>query len=543
MYHCKGCGSPVVFDIKTQRLLCPACDSSMGVDEAEQLEPAMAENGMQGYSYTCPNCGGTLFSTESTAASFCSFCGASVMLEEKLTKQNRPDRIIPFKITKEQCIENYRAYISSMFCVDKKMLTDAVAESFRGIYIPYCNYKMHTEGELSGSGQVTKGNKCYIYDVAGKIDSTVDWALRDLSTALPDDHCARINEFSRLKTKAFLPGYLAGFYADTPDVHPDVYRNEVIGEAANKATDTFINEAVKSRGLTPSDRKKLQHQAEACTKITDEESVLLPVWFMSVRYRGRVCYAMVNGVTGRVTSDLPVDRLRFLRYAAIAAVVLFVVLNFLMNVTLKPRVTVVAGTFVLAVISILVRAQTKKMVTREGESERLKAETIRLRNMDRDHGAAGSDPESADTVKEEKNEKKDRSKVKRVLLIMLLIFFGFPAFAIVVTLIETGLDRLGFTGASAGWFLPVTASLLTLIFGIIANKRFMPGTLAAFLLSAAGCGLIIVNPPQDILYYVSGALMLLAGVWCEMDMISAYNHQCSSPMPVFDTHQGGNDRA
>ncbi|MDO5436274.1 MAG: hypothetical protein Q4G19_07880 [Clostridia bacterium] len=543
MYHCKGCGSPVVFDIRTQRLHCAACDGSMSVEEAERLEPAMAGNGMQGYSYTCPNCGGSLFSTESTAASFCSFCGSSVMLEERLTKQNKPDRIIPFRVTKEQCIENYREYIKGMFCVDKKMLTDAVAESFRGIYIPYCNYRTRTQAALSGSGSVTRGNKSYIYDVAGNVDTTVDWALRDLSTALPDDHCARINEFSRNNTKHFLPGYLAGFYADTPDVHPDVYRSEVIGEAAGKAADTFIDAAMTKKGLTPSDRKKIERQAEACTEITDEESVLLPVWFMSVRYRGRVCYAMVNGVTGRVTSDLPVDRLRFLRCAAIAAAALFVALNFLLNVTLKPRVTVVAGACVLAVISILVRAQTKKMVTREGESERLRAETLRLQNRDRDPGAAGAMPESEDSAGAGKKKEKKKSGCLRVLTIVLLIMIGFPLFLCGVIMIEEGLDRLGFAGASASWFLPVTATVITLIFGLVTNKRFMPGALAAFLLSAAGSVLIILNPPQDILYYAAGALMLLAGVWCELDMISAYNHQCSSPMPVFDTHQGGDDRA
>ena len=54
---------------------------------------------------------------------------------------------------------------------------------------------------------------------------------------------------------------------------------------------------------------------------------MLPVWFLTWQESGRVAYSVVNGQTGKVTSELPVDIKLYLLFSLIAAIPLFFVLQ------------------------------------------------------------------------------------------------------------------------------------------------------------------------------------------------------------------------
>ena len=73
---------------------------------------------------------------------------------------------------------------------------------------------------------------------------------------------------------------------------------------------------------------------------------MFPVWFMSYRYGGRVAYATVNGQTGKVITDLPVDTRKYLKGSLVLALPIFLLLNLfftLMPATLLVITTILAG--------------------------------------------------------------------------------------------------------------------------------------------------------------------------------------------------------
>ena len=97
MFECPSCGGELRFDIETQGMLCPFCNSAYdpktvekGYDAEEQegMDPEMM--GMQDPDtfdatiFTCPQCGGEILSMDNEATSFCSFCGASTILSSRL---------------------------------------------------------------------------------------------------------------------------------------------------------------------------------------------------------------------------------------------------------------------------------------------------------------------------------------------------------------------------------------------------------------------------------------------------------------------------
>lgn len=520
MFHCPGCGGQLRFDIPSGRMKCGHCAAHFSVADAENLNTAHAENGMEGYTYTCPNCGGEVFSVDSTATTFCSFCGSSVLLEARLTKETKPDRIVPFKITREQCVEKYKEYISNMFCVDRHMIDASVLDSFRAIYVPYCNYKTETHGMLIGEVSKTKGDKEYIYNITGQADYVNDWQLRDLSLALPDEHSERINEFSRDDSVPFAPAYLAGFYADLPDLKPGVYREEVMNANATDVAKAFFT--ANDETAFGDQLRKVAEQAKRVTHTSGEEFVLLPVWFMSFRYKERVCYAMVNGVTGKVTADLPVDYRRFIAYGAVASLIFFLLLAFGMNLVMKPGVTLAVASVVLAIITVLTRGQYKKMILRETETDRLKAADQAVRE--------------GKTV-ESKLKIKGKAAVTGLSVFVMSIVYGafhffqngirLPSFSSNTILAVIGFLAMAVAGAAA----------------LVGTPRKNKANLLAFLMTVIAFLMLVMNLSQDILIYLFSVLMLLVGIYCEYDMIHSYNAQCSNAIPVFDTHRGGENDA
>ena len=68
----------------------------------------------------------------------------------------------------------------------------------------------------------------------------------------------------------------------------------------------------------PGIQRKLLDLAEA--EYTGD--TLVPVWFMSMKSRNRVLYAVQNGVTGDMWADKPLDIPRFAGLTAVLAVIL-----------------------------------------------------------------------------------------------------------------------------------------------------------------------------------------------------------------------------
>lgn len=66
------------------------------------------------------------------------------------------------------------------------------------------------------------------------------------------------------------------------------------------------------------------------------ERVLYPVWFMSYRKEGRIAYATVNGQSGKVAADIPVDIKKYLFGTFLLALPIFFLLNGLF--TIKPDI-------------------------------------------------------------------------------------------------------------------------------------------------------------------------------------------------------------
>lgn len=348
MYACPNCGGNLKFDIPSQQLSCEYCHTQADPYSFEDRDKATFEN--QDYEvtvFTCPGCGGEIVSTDTSAAEFCTFCGASTILHSRLRNEKRPNYIIPFQKTKEDCKNAYSSMMKKAIFAPDAFKNPKHIDSFRGIYMPYWAFYVTQQSPFSLSASNSHRRGDYIitdhYQLKGEIDAYYKGLSYDASSSFDDNISEKLAPFDVKGMKAFTPAFLSGFYADTADVDPLDYRIQAENLATENsikrihATPEFLGKGIKG-SLGPS---------ALGTKTKTVDSTMFPVWFLSYRNGDRVAYATVNGQTGKVVSDLPIDPKKYLTSSLLLALLLFVILN--LFVTMKPTIVLFLTTIISAV--------------------------------------------------------------------------------------------------------------------------------------------------------------------------------------------------
>ncbi len=328
---CSGCGAEMRFDPATQMVVCGHCgtvkDPFFAEEQCRIVEGSQGESYLEAEVYQCPQCGAKLLSTDETAVTFCSYCGSSVVLEGRLEQEQKPDYIIPFKKTREEVEKLYKHKVSRSLFAPSYMKSDDVVSKFRGIYMPYWVYALTNTSGLRAKGKTEERHGDYVYTnnylVSASYDAKYSGLSFDASSAFSDSLSEAIAPFDVHARVPFKTAYMAGFYADTRDVKPYVYidnASEIVSrDIARKAA---LNPAFRKHGATETEIEK------SVTLRTEPTGGYFPVWFLAVQTRDkkRVSYAVVNGQTGRVAADMPIDFGKYLLGSLILAVPIFLLL-------------------------------------------------------------------------------------------------------------------------------------------------------------------------------------------------------------------------
>lgn len=352
MIPCPGCGAGMVFDIAGQNLKCNYCGTTLDVKDAPDDRSASPDT-MDVTAFTCPQCGGEILSTDNEASSFCTFCGASVMLEGRLTKARRPLYIIPFKKTKEDCKQIYGELTKKAWFAPKALKDPEYLEKFRGIYLPFWTYSFDQKGQTNLKGSRESGNYTETLALTCDLDVSYDGISYDASSAFNDDLCRFITPFNRSSMEPFLPGYMSGFYADAADVDSAVYIQDAEKDANEE---TFKKLKRQYPGVSIEKPKNLT--ASLHTRMTDVTMAMYPVWFLTYRMEDRVAYAVVNAETGKIAADLPVERKKYIIGSLILAIPIFLLLVLLPVIT-APTMLLIASIMSIAAFAIFLLSSSE----------------------------------------------------------------------------------------------------------------------------------------------------------------------------------------
>ncbi len=316
MFACKNCGGNIIYDIKAHKLVCKICKSSFAPESVTKENDSVDYDYFETTIFTCPQCGAKIMCEDNEASSFCTYCSSATVLTSRISKEKKPDYIIPFEKTKEECIQEFKKITKKAILAPSELKDDKILDKFKAIYVPYWHYDVTQQNRFSVSAAeiYSDGNSNYTTYVKaeGDIDSKFEGISRDASYNFSDDLCERIAPFFTSEKKKFYPSYLSGFYADVSDVPSEVYEHEALA-LANDVAREMVSEESKKDGYN---NLKIYLSNDEATKQFDTKAVprkaLYPVWFMSFKQNKKVAYMTVNGQTGRAASDFPVSIRKFL---------------------------------------------------------------------------------------------------------------------------------------------------------------------------------------------------------------------------------------
>lgn len=358
MIKCPNCGAELKFDASSKKVTCEYCKSKFDAEELKvKVSHAQKVETYEGRAYSCSQCGATLMTFDETAITFCSYCGSQGMIEEKMMVQNNPDYIIPFSKTKEECISAYKSKIAKSLFAPSYMKDDVVVSKFRGIFIPYCIYKLNYDGISKNKGSKyshRRGDYQYYndYEITAKVVANYDGISYDLISNFYDVFSQAIPHNYK-EVKKFNSNYLSGFYADTVDVDSETYVKDAKKIGEEDATHRL--------------RQNREFYKYGCSKpkidlkVISKKNAMYPVYFLVIRNKKneRINYAVVNGQTGEMSIDIPVSFLKYVFFSLIMAVIVFLLINNLFVIT-PTGVTIFS--LIMAIISLIISStQIKKI--------------------------------------------------------------------------------------------------------------------------------------------------------------------------------------
>lgn len=525
MYECPNCGGNLKFEIKTQKLFCAHCDTRLEPCAVSKETDTLEGDLYEANAFLCPQCGGQMLSGDNDATAFCSYCGAANILSTRIVREKRPQYIIPFRKTKEDCKKAYAKKLQKAFFVPKEYKDAAFIDGFRGIYMPYWSYRFSQRGEveLDGSKERRKGDYVYTdrYKLKGNLDAAYEGCSFDSSAGFYDNISRALAPFDATKAVEFTPSYLSGFYAEVADVEADVYEQEA-QSMVNENTFEAIGQQKEFR------KYKMREQCSdewltkhLYTRCEGADSVMYPVWFLSYRNGDRVAYATVNGQTGKVVADMPLDTRKYLLASLLLSLPIFLLLNLFL--TLRPMVLMTICAVLAIATALIYYSELGDIIRRETNAE---DKAVLLKTGKR---------RSKKPLKKSK-EKEDQA-----------VGGGLAAAAVVSPImLFFAVDWPGMVSILF-WIMLLGLSVLILVQG---RKKYdkveqLKGGYGLMTVPAVmGIGLILrLWQPVSDLWYYGGVLFLLASVlFLFTDIIRNYNRLAMRKLPQFDK-RGGDDNA
>ena len=316
-HKCPNCNAVLKFNPHGGNWKCEYCRSEFNLGELNSHEEKLFENEkeVRGVSneegldvYTCNNCGASIVVDPNVSTTSCVYCKNTAILKDKLHGDFNPNYVIPFKYTKEDAIAAFKKLGKGKPLMPKVFNIKKNIKEISGIYIPFWLYDFDAAGEINADCKriTTWRSGNYRYTKTDTFLATRGGNMRfekipvDGSKRFPNDIMNSIEPFDYNDLKDFNYSYLSGFLSEKYDMTSD----EVINEAINRAKNTFVDEM-------RNDIKGYNTVIPTTNSInlnnTKKLYVLLPVWMLNVKYKDKIHTIAMNGQTGKMVGNIPVD--------------------------------------------------------------------------------------------------------------------------------------------------------------------------------------------------------------------------------------------
>ena len=303
-------------------------------------------------SVECPNCGATLITAAGNISLKCHWCHTVMQTDKSVNNPKIPDRILPFKLSKEEAVQKINDYLKDKKKRAKKEFLAAFKpDEVIPVYLPYMLVDVKAHTNISGIGEVDPepnvGGRVKNITVCN-VKKDFDLLIEDLmiesskisrfnSNNATNHVISAVSPFDTENSVEFNANFLNGFSSENREL--DIV--EIKSKIQGIVEDISASEAKKMDGQF--NRGVLWSLPESSIVGTQWTSAFLPLWLYSYyeKETGIKYYIAVNGRTGKTVGSIPcVD----------AGLKIDAFKNFLIHPLSIISLTVIIGFLVLAII-------------------------------------------------------------------------------------------------------------------------------------------------------------------------------------------------
>ena len=339
-YQCPACTAPLQFDPDCGKVTCDFCGSVFELAEIEALYQQKDENAAEAFVkarekqepqtewdlsgisqtwdadgmmvYSCPSCTAELICEPTTAASSCPYCGNPTVVPGQLTGALKPDYVIPFKLDKDAAVAALKKHYDKRFFLPKAFKSGNQLEKLQGVYVPFWLFDGKAEGDAFYKATRSRTRRQGSYEIRETSHFVVKRSGNvafekvpvDGSTKMPDDYMESLEPYDYGELKEFSTAYLPGFLADKYDVS---------AEDSQKRADERCAETLASELRSTVLGYETVMEVRRSIKLNRGKVhyALLPVWLLHTKWNGKGYLFAMNGQSGKMVGDLPVDRKKY----------------------------------------------------------------------------------------------------------------------------------------------------------------------------------------------------------------------------------------
>lgn len=331
---CPACKAELNCDTGEKEATCPGCGAEFEVEallayaarKAETRQDSMTWDTQAGSAwdegetdglrvYSCKTCGGEIVADETTGATACPYCGNPVVLTGHFAGSLKPDLVIPFQVDKKAAIAALNNHYKGKRLLPKVFKDQNHIEEVKGLYVPVWLFDADADAQVEYEATKVRTWSDSDYDytetrhyavIRGGTLGFADVPV-DGSTKMDDTLMESIEPFDISGAVPFQAAYLPGYLADKYDVDADASIGRANERIKQSTEDAFCSTVVGYTSVTTVDSNVRLENGRA-------RYALFPVWILNTQWKDQKFTFAINGQTGKIAGDLPMDKGLFWKY-------------------------------------------------------------------------------------------------------------------------------------------------------------------------------------------------------------------------------------
>lgn len=317
--HCESCGNDFTLDAIQQLSEAEGETQDASKYDWEHYEPRSYEDNSEINlaNYNCPSCGAEITGDDTLGSTVCPYCGQSTIVKGQFEGALRPDYIIPFKVDKKTAMAAFEGDFKNAPFLPDAFKNKKKIEEMAGVYVPFWMFDCDCNAAISYNAErvTTWSDSNYNYTKTDCFklfrSGSVGFANIpvDGSKKADDAYMEAVEPFHYDDAEEFSGAYLSGYLADKYDVTAEESIERANERVKNSTISVFSDTTNGYTTVIP----------ENCSVSFSNGKIrysLLPVWMLNIKYMNKIYQFAINGQTGKVVGEYPIDNGKKWRYFA-----------------------------------------------------------------------------------------------------------------------------------------------------------------------------------------------------------------------------------